>query len=370
MKTVKKIIQKKVLFLYYVVVISSSSFILNSSIFAVEISLRELADISSLRDNQVSGYGLVVGLTGSGDSRNYLGKETMKALLNRRGIEPDIKDRNFNSKNIAAVFVSAVFPPGASAGDRMDVWISSVGDAKSLAGGYLLQTPLLGADGKIYAVAQARVPTMNEERSGNSRENKKNTFLLSRAAIIEQKVDQRFTSTYQDENDNIITFMSLSLRNFDLSNAIAAVQSVNKAFPNSTRLDDNGKIIVIVPKENPLEFISQVLEVKVDIRETTRVVVNPSTGTIVMGGGVSISKVSVSKNGINIDIKNNATNFNNNLRNDREELPSKAVVLEESVTVDDLVSGLNKLGLPTQDIIDILRAIDTAGALHGKLEVL
>lgn len=340
-------------------------YIVHANSFAVEVSVRELVDISSLRKNQVSGYGLVVGLSGSGDSRNFLGKEAMRALLRNRGIEPEINERNFNSKNIAAVFVSASFLPGVSQGDQMDVWVSSIGDAKSIAGGFLLQTPLLGADGNIYAVAQARIPDAPSKRNNISTLKKKNTILLDKAAIIERNVQQTFTSTIENENEEPITVMFLSLRNFDVSNAIVIVKALNEEFPNSTQLSNNGRIIVTIPQENSLDFISAVLEKKVNIRETTKVVIDPSTATIVMGGGVAISKVSVSKAGIKIDIQEQ-----NNIVNNREEVAEKSLVLEEAVTVDDLVSGLNKLGLTTKDIIDILRAIDNAGALHGKLEVM
>lgn len=343
-------------FLYYVVF---------SYTFAVEVSVRELVDITSLRKNQISGYGLVVGLDGSGDSRNFLGREAMRALLRNRGIEPEANERNFNSKNIAAVFVSASFLPGVSQGDQMDVWVSSVGDAKSIAGGFLLQTPLLGADGNIYAVAQARIPDVSTKRNNTSTQEKKNTILLERAAIIERNVQQTFTSTIQNENNETITIMSLSLRNFDVSNAIAIVQALNEEFPNSTQLSDNGRIIVTIPQENRLAFISAVLEKKVNIRESTKVVIDPSTATIVMGGGVAVSKVSITKAGIRIDIQEQSNNIGK-----PNEPAEKSLVIEEAVTVDDLVSGLNKLGLPTKDIIDILRAIDSAGALHGKLEVM
>lgn len=349
--------------------------LLSSPILGVQVSVRELADISSLRDNQISGYGLVIGLEGSGDSRNFLSREAFRALLSRRNIEPEIRDRNFTSKNMAAVFVSASFPPGASQGGRIDVWISSVGDAKSIAGGYLLQTPLLGADGIIYAVAQQKVPDVAHEQSNASRLDKKNTVLVPNAAIIERNLEQNFISRYRDDDDNLISTMTLSLRNFDLTNAIAVVEGINSEFTNAASLSDGGKIVVRVPQANPLPFIASVLEKKINIRETTKVVIDSASGTIVMGGGVGISKVSVTKGGITIEIQNAARGanstiaWNNNSQNNRE-TEAKSILMSESTTVDDLVSGLNKLGLPAKDIIDILRAIGAAGALHGKLEIL
>ncbi|MES0490939.1 MAG: flagellar basal body P-ring protein FlgI [Leptospirales bacterium] len=329
-------------------------FVFSFTTFGIELSIGDVVKIATQRENQLSGYGLVVGLPQTGDSRSPLAKEALARLLEYHGIYSN--DEKFQGKNIAVVMVTATLTPNVRSGDYLDVWVSSIGDAKSLEGGFLLQTPLKAGDNQVYAVAQAYLQKNNEERA-SQRRNKKNTVRIIKGALVEKTLAQPIT----DGQNRIL----LTMRQYDIQNAGAIINVINEKFPNAASLDDSGIIAVQVPTDKAATiFLAGILDIRVNMKALNRVVIDRESGTIVMGQNVKISTVGVTKNGISIKITNNSENSSD----DREERSS--VVLEEAATVEDLVTALNSLGLNTRDIIDILEAIHAAGALHAELVVL
>lgn len=351
-----------------------------SGLAALNLTVRDIARIAWHRENQVSGYGVVIGLNGSGDSRSALALETLKKNLYNRGI--DLGDRTLQAKNIAAVMVTAVIPAHARPGDPVDVWVSSIGDARALDGGMLLQTALTGADGQIYAVAQGPVaaplprPTENNNLQlynfsvynrripPNDRltRERHNSAHIPGGAIIERAVSQ---PTVMVDDTKKTKSSRLSLHKYDFMTARNTVAAINTKFPNTAALENDGTISLNIPyASDHVDYLSKILSVRVDIPERTKVVLDTRTGTIVSGGSVAISAVMVTHNGMQIEVSNRKS-----YTYGEEKSPANAE-LKEGATVKELVDNLNKLGLTSAEIIDVIKAIHAAGALHGELTVL
>ena len=344
---------------FYFVLILLSLFGSVSRSDSLELPIRELVKIGSMRENQLAGYGLVVGLPQTGDTRSMLTTEQLKRVLSLKGMPAG--DISFETRNVAVVMVTAKLPPLALSGNPIDIWVSSIGNARSLQRGYLLQTPLSGADGRVYAVAQGSISSSSSgtERSRPGRQ-KETTAFISNGAIIEQEVTQPITL---NEGEQRVVY--LHLIHFDISTANNVINGINQAFPGSAQLRNNGTIAVQIPEETESPgFISDVLKIPVTVESRARVVIDPRSGTIVMGGNVGLSPVAVSKSGMSIRIGDSR----NSGREDKKK-PS-IVFLEESPTVSQLVDVLNKLGLGSREIIDILKAIHSAGALHAELLII
>jgi flagellar P-ring protein precursor FlgI len=351
-----------------------------SNLAALTLTVRDIARISWHRENQVSGYGVVIGLNGSGDSRSELALETLKKNLYNRGI--DLGEKTLQAKNIAAVMVTAMIPTHARPGDPIDVWVSSIGDARALNGGMLLQTPLTGADGQVYAVAQGPVvaplprPTENNNLQlynfsvynrripPNDRltQERHNSAHIPGGAIIEKAVSQ---PTVMIDDIKKTKSSKLSLHNYDFMTARNTIAAINKKFPNTAALANDGTISLNIPyTSDHVDYLSKILSVKVDVPERTKVVLDTRTGTIVSGGSVAISAVMVTHNGMQIEVSNKKA-----YTYGEEKSPASAE-LKEGATVKELVDNLNRLGLSAAEIIDVIKAIHAAGALHGELTVL
>lgn len=314
------------------------------SVLGAEVSVRikDLVSIEGLRENQVYGYGLVVGLQGSGDSRVELTRTSLKNVLKNLGLEEDIT----NSKNVAAVLVTAKLPPFTRVGDRVDVTVSSIGDAKTLKGGLLLQSPLRGADNNIYVVAQGQ---LSSSQSGERRG--RNNITVARVVnggIIERGIEPEIV------NNGMI---SLVMHNWDFTVADQIQKAIEKKYPDAKPAIVNGSIQCTVPGEGTVtEFISTIENLEVPASFQARVVVNEQDGTIVMGGDVRISRVVVSRSGMTVTVEGS---------------PRKGSValIEDSSTVKNLVDSLNVIGASTTDIIAILKAMKNVGALHAELVI-
>ncbi len=336
----------------------------SSSIYALSLPIKELVRIGSMRENQLTGYGLVVGLPQTGDTRSSLTTEALKRTLSSKGVV--IGDAKLKTKNTAVVMVTAKIPAVALLGNTINIWVSSIGNAKSLKQGYLLQTPLSGADGLVYAVAQGSILS-SDNTGGNtrrlgSRNNKATTAFISNGAIIEKRIIQPLVLTEKDERVII-----LNLLYFDISTANNIINGINQSFINSTRLRDDGSLVVKVPEgANEATFISDILKIPVVVENRAKVVVDPRSGTIVMGGNVGLSPVAVSKSGMIIRV--GAPQKQGQQEKDKKKM--SFVFLEESPTVSELVDVLNKLSLDSREIIDILKAIHSAGALHAELLII
>jgi flagellar P-ring protein precursor FlgI len=340
------------------------------------------------RENQVSGVGLVVGLGGTGDTRQTVfTQQALANMLSNMGLN---SDDSIKSRNVAVVLVTAQLKPYQKNGDQTDVLVSSLGDATSLAGGTLIQTPLKGADGKVYVVAQGPV-SVGELLGGRV-----GSLISSRAyrtagrvpggGLIENEVPSTVV-----RDDYRIDYV---LRTPDMTSAARMAMAINESFGamkpdyrNIASAKDAKTVEVEIPvdfREYPVEFMAAVEQIEFNIEERSdKVVVNERTGTVVIGFKVAIDTCAVSHGSLNVNVK--STNqvsqpawfqpgasalFYNNQNLDVRGGGGNLVTLPESATVQDLVSALNAIGASPRDLIAILQAIKAAGALHGDLEIL
>jgi flagellar P-ring protein FlgI len=321
----------------------------NNLYSAVTVKIREIAYIDGLKENQVFGFGVVVGLQGSGDSKISLAESSLKSVLKNIGIN---EDESYKSKNIAAVFLTAKLPSFVRVGDRIDIAVSSIGDAKSLEGGVLVQSPLMGADGKIYVVSQGSLSFATPKGGRKIR----TAGTVVNGGIVERALEPDIV-----ENNTI----TLVLRDWDFTVANNIVKVVSGQFKDSKpEIVNNGKIKLTIPKDSNLtEFISIIENIEVNPSSEARVVINEKDGTIVMGGDVKISDVVVSKDGMTIKVAAKSEKIDKAASADK----GNAAVFKGASTVKDIVDSLNYIGASTQDIIAILKAIKEAGALHANL---
>ena len=309
----------------------------------VTVKIRDIAAVDGQKTNQVFGYGLVVGLQGTGDSKSPLTMASLRNLLKNLGLEGD----NFVSKNAAAVLVTASLPAFSRVGEKVDVTVSSIGDAKSLEGGMLVQSPLKGADGEIYVVAQGSLVMEKPSAKGKT---VRTVAAISGGGMIEREIVPEIVTAA-----NRINFV---LRKQDYSAADAIMKAVKEQYPESApEMASDGRISVLVAKDVPLpEFISTIENLEITTGEPARVVIDERSGTIVAGGDVKVSDAMVSREGVTVEIQGT----------DRK---GSAVHIKESATVKDLVDALNSINAGTGDIIAIMKALKEAGALHGELVI-
>ncbi len=352
--------------------------LLSTEVFAIEVNLRDLVQIEGIRGNQLYGLGLVVGLNGTGDKMKIT-PQMLKNLIAKFNINPDVA---IKPKNIATVMVTAELPPFAKPGDRVDVVVSSIGDAKSLQGGILLQTPLKAADGNVYVVAQGPVSVggFAFQTGGGGAGAQKNFPTVGRVVnggIVENSVKTDFL---------IGGKVKLILKDPDFTTAAKIAKTINEKFNSLlAKAISPGEIVVNIPmkyKTYPVEFISILENLKVEPQIKARVVVNERTGTIVIGQDVKISKVAIAQGGISVVIQSNpqvsqppplsggTTQTTTQESLAVAEKKAHFVMLPGEATVKELVDALNDIGVTPQDIISILQALKEAGALHADLEVM
>lgn len=331
---------KRVIFAFFIIMATTLE-------AEVPVKIKNLCFIDGYKINQVYGYGLVVGLQGTGDSKSSLTKNSLKNVLNSIGLQ----DENPSTKNTAAVIISAIVPPNLRIGEKVDVYVSSIGDAKSLAGGVLIQSPLRGADGNIYIVAQGKVafPAGEDRRSGV-----KTSGIITGGGIAEREIKPDFLVRTADNKDAI----QLVLKSWDYSTADKILKALKKKLKRSdVSIAENGRISVTVDTEIPLvEFISTIENIEVVPDAKAVVVINERDGTIVTGGNVTLSEAMVSKRGLTIQIE-------------KSDKKVSSAYIKESSTVKDLVDALNAVGASTDDIISILKGLKDAGALHADLVI-
>ncbi len=307
---------------------------------APQVRIKDLARIEGLRDNQLTGLGLVVGLNGQGDSSsNAALMEMLSSLMSNLGAQ--VRPEDLRSKNAAVVAITATVPAFTRSGDALDIQIASLGDAKSLSGGLLLQTPLRAADGLVYAAAQGRVlaPTGRGAVSTSG--------TIPRGAILERSIPL-------PEIQSEIVFL---LHRPDFSTAQKIVEALRQSFADATvTVQDAGRVVWRLGAGDRIASIAQAENLMVSADSVARVVVNRQTGVVVMGQNVRLGAATVSVRGAKISI------------GDRR--ASEQGRIQSTTSVEDLVSLLQSLGLSTDIIIDVLEALSRAGALFGTLEVL
>ena len=355
---------------------------------APQVKIKDLADIEGVRDNVLVGYGLVVGLAGTGDSNNGIPftKQSLANMLERLGVNAKDVLSQIKTKNVAAVMVTAQLPSLARQGARMDVTVSSLGDAKSLEGGVLLATPLVAADGETYAVAQGAMVVGGFQATGKSGTSvTKNHTTVAR--IAEGAVVERETGFELKELGSKLKFV---LRQPDFTTAMKVKEAINGAFGQPlAEASDNGQVVVEVPQRYQPELaamIQKIENLKVTPESAARVVIDEKTGTIVMGENVRIAPVAISHANLTIRITEEKAvsqpfSFNvagetvkvdktKNIKVDDDADHGKFSVLDAGASLSDLVGGLNTLGVKPRDIISILQNIKAAGALQAELVVL
>ena len=343
--------------------------------------VKDIADFEGVRSNMLVGYGLVVGLNGTGDSlRNSMfTQESLVAMLERLGVST--RGNALNTKNVAAVMVTATLPPFARQGSRIDVSVSALGDSKSLLGGTLLVTPLLGADGEAYAVAQGALSVGGFQAKGDAETVTKGVPTGARipaGAIIEREVDFALDD---------MTQVRLALRNPDFTTAERIATAINDRLGTATaRAVDSATVALPVPPAyggRLAQLLGEIEQLPVEPDTAARIVIDESSGIIVMGANVQISRVAVAQGNLTVRVTETPqVSQPNPLANGRTvEVPrtsievndqsgNRMVALEPGVTLKDLVDGLNALGVGPRDLIGILQAIKAAGALQAEIEVI
>ncbi|MGI6610635.1 MAG: flagellar basal body P-ring protein FlgI [Limnochordia bacterium] len=324
------------------------------------VRIKDIARVQGVRDNQLIGMGLVVGLNGTGDgSGNQANVQMVTNMLQQFGITVDA--RYMRSRNVAAVVATAALPSFARSGDAIDVTVASMGDARSLQGGLLLQTPLQGADGGVYAVAQGPLVIGGEGTSrGPGQRTHAQTARVPAGAIVEREVPAAFVEAEE---------LLLVLHTPDFATAARVAQAVNDATgPKTAKALDRTAIAVGIPlayQGNPVEFIAALEELSVTPDAPARVVVNERTGTVIIGAGVRVAPVAVTHGTLRLQIEapDGAARYTS------QGPVTQSVVLSGS-TVHDVVAGLNAIGASPRDVISMLQAIRAAGALYGELVVI
>lgn len=354
--------------------------LMTSTVFAESAvtRIKDIAKIQGVRSNQLMGYGLVVGLPGTGDSDDTKQMiQSTVSLLRNFGITVQASD--LDSDNVAAVMVTATLPPFVREGDTIDVVVSSMGDADSIQGGVLLQTPLRAANGDVYAVAQGSVSTGGFIAGrGNNRAQKNfpTAGNIPNGAIVERTLEDDLGRNGQ---------LSLSLANADFTTAARITNAINAAYGNVAHAANPGRIDINIPgyyRANVVQFVASIEDLPVVPDTIAKVVVNERTGTIVMGGNVSVDECAITQGGLSIRIQREENAYQpdpysygtslvvkNTETNAREEM-SSSVVLPATTSVSDVIGALNAVGATPRDCISILQAMKAAGAIHAVLEII
>jgi len=347
---------------------------------AAPIRLKDLVEFDGVRGNDLVGYGLVVGLNGTGDGlRNSpFTEEIMSNILERLGV--NVAGEQFRPKNVASVLVTAVLPPFARVGSQIDITVSAIGDSKSLMGGTLIMTPLNAADGQIFAVAQGTIlagGAVAEGQAGSVTRGVPTTGAVPSGARVEREIDFDLSS---------LTIVRLALRDPDFTTAGRIETAINREFGRAVSLMlDSGTIevnIAATRAASPAHAIGRIENILVEPERKARVVVDQASGTIVMGDDVRLSRVAVSQGGLTLRIEEApivvqpnpfaegetvvVPRTNANIEDD--EGVSLAEV-PEGTSLSEVVAGLNALGVSPRDMIDILKSLKAAGALHAEFVV-
>lgn len=354
----------------------------NPQSFAKTSRIKDIVDIEGVRDNQLVGYGLVVGLNGTGDSLNNspFTERSLIAMLERMGV--NIRGQNLNTGNVAAVMVTGTLEPFTNQGARMDVSVSTLGDATDLRGGTLLVTPLLAADGEVYAVAQGPVSISGftaEGDAGTLIQNIPTSGRIPEGAIVEREIDFKLEDLQR---------VRLALKNPDFTTARRITQAIN-GFMSADIADSQNSASVLLSRPanydgSIVDLITDIEQLPVQPDQPARVVINERSGVIVIGSDVRISSVAIAQSNLTIKITEEPQVSQANPfaeqgqtvvvpRTDIEINQGDDVRLSEldtGVTLQDLVTGLNSLGMQPRDIIAILQAIKAAGALQAEIEVI
>ena len=349
-----------------------------SSSAVAQVRIKDIASVEGVRENQLIGYGLVVGLNNTGDKldNSVFTRESLIGMLERLGVNTRDQVNKLSTKNIAAVMVTADLPAFATSGSRIDIAVSALGDATNLTGGTLLVTPLLAADGEVYAVAQGALTTGAIAARGAATSVTRGVPTAGRianGATVEREVAFRL------DKSNAVR---LGLRNPDLTTARRIAAAINAAIGPIARATDPRTVALNLAGRDPIEALAALEDLRVEPDSPAVVVIDEASGTIVMGANVRISTVAIAQGNLTIRVTETPevsqpaplsggrtvvvprTEVQVDDQHDR-----KLGILQGSVTLRDLVASLNALGIGPRDMISILQSIKAAGALQANLEV-
>lgn len=342
--------------------------------------IKDLANFEGVRQNQLIGYGLVVGLNGTGDTLNNIPftKQSLQAMLERLGV--NIRGANIRTGNVAAVMVTANLPAFSTQGTRIDVTVSALGDSKNLQGGTLLVTPLLGADGNVYAVAQGSLAIGGFQAEGDAAKITRGVPTVGRianGAIVEREIDFAL---------NKMPVIRLALRNPDFTTAKRIAEAVNDFLGGRTaELIDPSTVQLNIPKDfrgNVVAMLTEIEQLQVEPDLAAKIIIDERSGIIVMGRDVRVATVAVAQGNLTVTISetpqvsqpaplsNGQTVVVPRSRVGVEEDGKQLAVVKAGVSLQELVDGLNALGIGPRDLISILQAIKAAGAIQADIEVM
>jgi flagellar P-ring protein precursor FlgI len=344
-----------------------------------DVRIKDIADVEGVRQNQLIGYGLVVGLNGTGDklNNNVFTRESLIGMLERLGVNTRDQVTALSTKNLAAVMVTAELPAFARSGSRIDISVSALGDASNLTGGTLLVTPLLAADGEVYAVGQGTLSTGAIAARGAAASVTRGVPTSARiinGATVEKEV------AFNLEKGSALW---LGLRNPDLTTAQRISSIINKTVGPIAKVTDPRTVRLELAGRDPIDTLSQIENLRVEPDNAAIVVIDEASGTIVMGANVRISTVAIAQGNLTIRVtetpevsqpepfsKGGTTTVVPRTKIDIDDQHDKKLgILSGGVTLRDLVASLNALGVGPRDMISILQAIKAAGALQADLEV-
>jgi flagellar P-ring protein precursor FlgI len=342
--------------------------------------VKDLTQIEGSRDNQLVGYGLVVGLAGDGDSNAISTLHAISNILQRYGL--NVSETDIKSKNVGAVMVTADIGPFLKNGTRIDVNVASMGDAKSLQGGVLLQTPLVGGDGRVYAVAQGPVAiggfVGGSGGAGGStvQKNHPTTGVISNGAIVEREIPATLV------HDNMLRLL---LRNPDVTTASRMADAINQQWPSTATATDAATILVTLPptyRGHDVTFMADLGQIETTPDTTARVVINERTGTIVATSTVRLSQVAIAHGSLTITVTSNVgisqpnafsqggqTAAVQSTQTNVNETKGGFSVLNEPPTIERLAAALNALGVSTREMMAIFQSLKRAGALQAELVI-
>ncbi|MCD7060023.1 flagellar basal body P-ring protein FlgI [Pelagibacterium xiamenense] len=342
--------------------------------------IKDIVDIEGIRDNQLVGYGLVVGLNGTGDGLNNspFTRQSLVAMLERMGV--NTRGESMRTANVAAVMVTTNLPPFATQGTRVDVNVSALGDASSLQGGTLLVTPLLGADGEVYAIAQGQVIANGFSAEGDAAtviSGVPTTGTVSSGGLVEREIN--FSLAAQNS-------LRLALKNPDLTTARRIALAINDLIGMPAAIPaDPATVRLTLPHNfngNIVDLLTDVEQLVVQTDQAARIVINENSGIIVIGRDVRVSAVAIAHANLTITIAENPqvvqpepfslgeTAVEPNTQIDVLSDERQLAVVPESISLQELVDGLNALGISPRDLIAILQAIKASGALQAEIEVI
>lgn len=344
-----------------------------------QVRLKDITDVEGVRTNQLIGYGLVVGLPGTGDKLDnaIFTRESLIGMLERLGVNTRDQEAKLETKNIAAVMVTADLPAFTHGGSRIDVSVSALGDATNLTGGMLLVTPLLAADGEVYAVAQGAVATGAVSARGAASSVTRGVPTagrISNGAIVEKEVAFRL-----DKGGNSLR---LGLRNPDLTTARRIADEINRAVGPIGKAIDPRTVLLDIGTRDPIDVLAKIEDLRITPDNPAVVIIDEASGTIVMGDAVRISTVAIAQGNLTIRVtetpqvsqpgplsNGTTTTVPRTQIQIDDQHDKKLGILDSGVTLRDLVASLNALGVGPRDLISILQSIKAAGALQADLQV-